>query len=166
MPITLAHTPRSHRDKTPEWLQGADCEGHVTVSERGGVIWHGGTWRGGIWRGGIWEGGTWKGGVWAGGAWHDMSILDNVVAGLPELLTAGGRSIEQVARAWGSHEWGTCPMSVAFDIDDPRDIPQRWRLRAAQFVCVYDMELLKSPGAQRGRSPGAQRGRNPLGDEA
>jgi hypothetical protein len=147
------------------WRGGLWCDGTWQGGAWNKGVWRDGTWQGGTWRDGTWLsgtwldgmwidgmwgdgtwwGGTWHGGTWIGGLWNDPSILAAVVAGLPELLTAGGHTLDEVCAAWGERSWGSSPMSVAFDVDDPSGIPKQWRLRAAQFRCVYGRALLKNP---------------------
>ena len=67
---------------------------------------------------------------------------------VPALCTAGGRTIEEVATAWNCHDWGNCPMHVAFNgaesPDDPR-VPMLLRPRVHQFVRLFDARLLPNP---------------------
>ena len=71
---------------------------------------------------------------------------------VPVLLTAGGKSIEEVAAAWENHGWDNCPMAVAFGIHDPNAAPALWRHRVRQFVTLFDSGLLPKPVAA-GRNP-------------
>jgi hypothetical protein len=67
---------------------------------------------------------------------------------VPSLCTAGGRTIEEVATAWNCHDWGNCPMHVAFNgaesPEDPR-VPMLLRPRVYQFVRLFDARLLPNP---------------------
>jgi hypothetical protein len=61
------------------------------------------------------------------------------------LITAGGRSVEEVAAAWDSHTWGNCPMSIAFGAKRLAEVPILYRPRAEQFVRLFDAGLIPRP---------------------
>lgn len=63
---------------------------------------------------------------------------------LPELLTAGGRTLRQIkdACAWNSHDWTSCPMHVAFGIDSAEDAPAPYFNRVREFVQLFDARLI------------------------
>lgn len=64
---------------------------------------------------------------------------------MPALLVAGGKTIEEVAAGWDCHDWGNCPMSIAFSVHRLDDVPILFRLRARQFVDLFDARLLPRP---------------------
>lgn len=70
-----------------------------------------------------------------------------LTAVVPALLTAGGKSLEQVATraTWACHEWGKCPISVAFDCDSIAGVPRLLCPRATQFVALFDAGLIPLP---------------------
>jgi len=69
----------------------------------------------------------------------------DLLAILPDLFRAGGKSLEQVVTRehLTCHSWANCPMAVAFDthrgIDD---VPLAWRHWASLFVWAFDSGLL------------------------
>ncbi|MDE2467315.1 MAG: pentapeptide repeat-containing protein, partial [Bradyrhizobium sp.] len=77
-----------------------------------------------------------------GEPWKDY--LEKV---LPALLTAGGKTIEQVVASgsWDCHTWQNCPMHEAFGIDDPSKGPLLLRPRIEQFVQLFDAGLIPCP---------------------
>jgi len=65
---------------------------------------------------------------------------------VPALLTAGGKTLEEVVGAsWECHEWTNCPMAIAFDVHDLSDIPPLHREQASLFVQLFDAELIPNP---------------------
>ncbi len=64
---------------------------------------------------------------------------------VPALLTAGGKSLAEVATAehWECHGWDNCPMAAAFSVKSLDKIPILHRPRAAQFVQLFDAGQLK-----------------------
>jgi hypothetical protein len=70
--------------------------------------------------------------------------LDNVV---PALLTAGGKSIEQIVASgcWECHDWTNCPMHEAFSINHASEGPLLLRPRIEQFVQLFDAGLIPCP---------------------
>jgi len=64
---------------------------------------------------------------------------------VPALCTAGGVSLAKVVAAWECHDWGNCPMSVAFGVDYDEQIPILLRPRANQFVHLFDAGLIPRP---------------------
>ncbi len=66
---------------------------------------------------------------------------------VPALLTAGGKTIEQIvaAGAWECHEWSNCPMAVAFGIVDQQHAPPLLRARVREFVQFFDAGLIPCP---------------------
>ena len=71
---------------------------------------------------------------------------------LPKLLVAGGKTVEQVMAtgAWQCHQWDNCPMHAAFDIDSSADGPALLRPRIAQFVQLFDAQLIKATQQEDG----------------
>ena len=63
---------------------------------------------------------------------------------VPALLTAGGRTLAEVATEehWDCHSWKNCPMHAAFDASDIADVPILLRPRAEQFVQFFDAKLI------------------------
>jgi hypothetical protein len=64
---------------------------------------------------------------------------------VPQLLIAAGERSTAAIAAWGQHTWTTCPMQVAFNINDLDQAPLSLRQRIHQFVRFYDAELLAKP---------------------
>ncbi len=77
-----------------------------------------------------------------GEPWKDY--LEKV---LPALLTAGGKTIEEIvaAGAWNCHQWSNCPMHCAFGIDNPIEAPLLLKPRIEQFVQLFDAGLIPCP---------------------
>jgi hypothetical protein len=65
---------------------------------------------------------------------------------VPALLTAGGKTLEEVVGAsWECHEWTNCPMAIAFDVHSEDDIPPLYREQARLFIQLFDAELIPNP---------------------
>ena len=70
---------------------------------------------------------------------------------VPALLQAGGKTLAQVAAAWGCHIWGEpdepvcCPIAEAFSCHDLSGVPLLLRPRAEQFIQLYDGGLIPRP---------------------
>ena len=66
---------------------------------------------------------------------------------VPQLLVAGGKSIEEVMATgcWECNSWDNCPMRAAFDIAGFDQAPPIWRPRIEEFVQLFDAGLLKKP---------------------
>jgi uncharacterized protein YjbI with pentapeptide repeats len=67
---------------------------------------------------------------------------------MPALLTAGGKTVEEVAAAWDCHDWDNCdncPMAIAFGVHSAEDTPVLLQPRVRQFVQLYDARLLPKP---------------------
>ncbi len=64
---------------------------------------------------------------------------------VPALLTAGGKSLAEVATVehWECHGWDNCPMAAAFSVKSLDEIPILHRPRASQFVQLFDAGQLK-----------------------
>ncbi len=63
---------------------------------------------------------------------------------VPALLTAGGRSLAEVATptVWGCHSWSNCPMHAAFGADGIAEVPPLYRAEANLFVRLFDAQLI------------------------
>jgi len=70
---------------------------------------------------------------------------EDFVAELPRLLTAGGKTVSEVAHYWDCHSWGNCPMHAAFGASRLIDVPEEWRERAELFVTLFDAGALHRP---------------------
>jgi hypothetical protein len=70
--------------------------------------------------------------------------LEEVV---PALLTAGGKTVEQIvsAGAWKCHSWDNCPMAEAFSIHDAEKAPLLLQPRVRQFIRLFDSGLIPEP---------------------
>ena len=66
-------------------------------------------------------------------------------ATLPALLTAGGKTIEEVASHWDCHDWHNCPMAFAFGVESESQCPILLRPRVRQFVRMFDAGLVPNP---------------------
>jgi hypothetical protein len=64
---------------------------------------------------------------------------------VPALLTAGGKSLEEVVSYWHGLTWPNCPLAVAFGVSALEDVPALYRPRAEQFAQLYDAGLLRKP---------------------
>ena len=64
---------------------------------------------------------------------------------VPELCTAGGRTLNEVATAWGRHDWRACPMHVAFGITSLEEAPPFYRPAIQRFVQFFDAGLIPNP---------------------
>jgi len=66
---------------------------------------------------------------------------------VPALLTAGGKTIEEVVAsgAWDCHSWDNCPMHVALNIRDSSEAPPLLRARVHEFVKLFDGGLIPKP---------------------
>ena len=73
------------------------------------------------------------------------TTYDQYAVGVPKLLTAGGRTVAEVAEAWACHSWGNCPISVAFGVQSIKDVPAQYRDAAAVFVRLFDRGLVAKP---------------------
>ena len=73
-----------------------------------------------------------------------MVYLGDVV---PSLLTAGGKTVEEVVAsgAWDCHSWTNCPMAFAFGVHTEDEIPKLLQPRARQFIRFFDAKLIPCP---------------------
>jgi hypothetical protein len=72
--------------------------------------------------------------------------LPEYLAWLPSgLLTQGGKTLEEVATAWGNLDWTDCPMATAFSVHSLEEIPECHRQGAALFIALYDGGHLPKP---------------------
>jgi hypothetical protein len=80
------------------------------------------------------------------------AYLDEVV---PALLTAGGKSVEELvgAGAWDCHSWTNCPMAFAFGVKSIDQIPALLRPRAQQFIGFFDSRMIPNPLVKRTPTP-------------
>lgn len=75
----------------------------------------------------------------------DGKTLEQYMEWLPTLLTAGGKTVEEVASHWDCHTWSNCPMHAAFDADDISGVPEQWRAHAEEFICLFDAGVIPHP---------------------
>jgi hypothetical protein len=72
--------------------------------------------------------------------------LPQYIEWLPSgLLTQGGKTLEEVATAWGNLDWTDCPMATAFSVHSLEEIPECHRQGAALFIALYDGGHLPKP---------------------
>ena len=66
---------------------------------------------------------------------------------VPQLLTAGGKSVAEVVAsgAWDCHDWTNCPMHVALDINSEEKAPPMLRPWVVRFVQLFDAKLIPFP---------------------
>ena len=64
---------------------------------------------------------------------------------LPAFLTAGGKSLEEVAAGWECYSWDNCPVAIAFGCHAIDGVPKLLRPRAEQFIRLFDARLLPNP---------------------
>ena len=71
---------------------------------------------------------------------------------VPALLTAGGKTMAEIqaSNCWECHDWGNCPMHVAFGITSPDQGPPLLRARIKEFVQFFDARLIPAPWAADG----------------
>ncbi len=74
---------------------------------------------------------------------QDITFGD-LIAVLPELFTAGGKTIEQVVtrEVLTCHSWENCPMAAAYAAHSVGDVPLPWRPWASLFILAFDANLL------------------------
>ena len=95
---------------------------------------------------------------WVDLRWVDLSGADlsraslpngetyeDFVAELPRLLTAGGKTVDEVAQHWDCHSWENCPMHAAFGASAISEVPEEWCERAELFVILFDAGALRRP---------------------
>ena len=76
------------------------------------------------------------------------SYLSEVV---PALLTAGGRTLEEVAtpETWACHSWKAdgvaCPIATAFGVEALHKVPALYRQQAERFIRFFDQGLIPLP---------------------
>ena len=73
------------------------------------------------------------------------SFTDYITTTIPALLTAGGRTLQEVSAAWEYHSWEDCPIAVAFSCQNFSEVPERFKLQARQFIRLFDAGLLPVP---------------------
>lgn len=66
---------------------------------------------------------------------------------VPALLTAGGKELAEVARAWDCHSWVIFPIAVAFGVRGTSEVPAEHRAAARQFDLFFDARLIPRPAA-------------------
>ena len=70
---------------------------------------------------------------------------------VPALLTAGGRTLEQVAtpETWACHSWKAdgvaCPIATAFGVEALHQVPALYRQQAERFIWFFDQGLIPLP---------------------
>jgi hypothetical protein len=65
---------------------------------------------------------------------------------VPALLTAGGKTLEEVvAASWTCHDWTNCPMAVAFNVQSLDAIPPLYKREAEFFIQCFDAGLIPNP---------------------
>ena len=75
----------------------------------------------------------------------DGQTLTKYMEWLPTLLTAGGKTVAEVAEHWDCHTWSNCPMHAAFGADDIQGVPEEWRGHARVFINLFDSGVLPRP---------------------
>jgi hypothetical protein len=94
--------------------------------------------------------------LWTGLSGADLrgAVLPNgetyedFIAVMPRLLTAGGKTVDEVAQHWDCHEWQNCPMHAAFGASRLSEVPEEWRERAELFVILFDAGALCRPSSE------------------
>ncbi|MGE4177973.1 MAG: pentapeptide repeat-containing protein [Thermoleophilia bacterium] len=138
------------------YLQGADLRGaYLRGAYLRGADLRGAYLRGADLRGAYLQGADLRGAYLQGAdlrgadvspdAWIAQDVtFGDLLKVLPDLLTAGGRSLDQVVtpRVLSCHTWSNCPMAEAFTVRDPSEVPLQWRPWAALFVWAFDARLL------------------------
>lgn len=64
---------------------------------------------------------------------------------VPALLTAGGKTLEEVSEGWDCYEWHNCPISIAFSATSLSGVPALYRRAAQQFIQFFDSKLIPNP---------------------
>lgn len=64
---------------------------------------------------------------------------------LPVFLTAGGKTLAEVAAGWQCHSWDNCPTAIAFGCHSLEGVPRLLQPRARQFIFLFDAGLLPNP---------------------
>lgn len=75
----------------------------------------------------------------------DGKTLEQYMEWLPTLLTAGGKTVEEVASHWDCHTWSNCPMHAAFDAVHIIGVPRQWQTHAGEFICLFDAGVIPRP---------------------
>ena len=75
----------------------------------------------------------------------DGQTLTKYMEWLPTLLTAGGKTVAEVAEHWDCHTWSNCPMHAAFGANDIHGVPEEWRDDAQVFITLFDAWALPRP---------------------
>jgi hypothetical protein len=75
----------------------------------------------------------------------NSETYEDFIAAMPRLLTAGGKTVDEVAQHWGCHLWENCPMHAAFGASSLGEVPVEWRERAELFVNLFDSGTLPCP---------------------
>jgi hypothetical protein len=64
---------------------------------------------------------------------------------VPALLTAGGKTVEELVPSFSCHQWANCPMHEAFGIDGAGEGPPLLVPRIEQFVHLFDNGQIPAP---------------------
>jgi hypothetical protein len=70
---------------------------------------------------------------------------EQYIQSIPNLLTAGGRTLSDVTEHWDCHHWTNCPLAAAFGVHTLEDIPVEWQSAANQFLQFFDAGLIPRP---------------------
>ena len=81
----------------------------------------------------------------SGAVLPNEETYEDFIAAMPRLLTAGGKTVDEVAQHWDCHEWQNCPMHAAFGASGISEVPEEWRERAELFVTLFDAGVLPCP---------------------
>jgi len=76
-----------------------------------------------------------------------VNVKEYVEKVVPGLLTAGGKTLEEVLTTgcWECHEWNNCPMAVAFNVHSVDEVPALHRWQARRFVALFDAGQIPKP---------------------
>jgi uncharacterized protein YjbI with pentapeptide repeats len=145
--VYLSEANLSGADLSGADLHGADLSGaNLSVANLYGANLSGADLRGANLRGANLSGAYLSGADLRGADLPNNMKLDEYIRWLPSgLLTLGGKSLDEVAKAWDSHVWTSCPMHVAFDADDIESVPECHRQAAVLFVALFDGRHLPRP---------------------
>jgi hypothetical protein len=133
----LGDADLSYADLRGADLSYADLRGaNLGYANLNGANFRGANLRGAYLRGADLRGAT----LPAGYKWEQY--LAEVV---PALLTAGGKTLEEVATGWDCHNWQNCPIHIAFDAPDLNHVPALYRREAEQFIQLFDAKLIPYP---------------------
>ena len=138
-------------------LSGANLSGAYLGGANLGGAYLGGAYLGGAYLGGADLSGAYLGGANLSGAYLRGAYLGDVLwesylsEVVPALLTAGGRTLEEVAtpETWACHSWKAdgvaCPIATAFGVEALHKVPALYRQQAERFIRFFDQGLIPLP---------------------